>query len=376
MKIGIDCRALYLPKLKGIGIYLQNLLNTLGDLHPDCQFTLFYDDRQTVVKRKPSGSQFIEKGISIRKGDTLFFWEQFRLPAELRANQVDIFHSPANTTFYLKNSPTVVTVHDTITQEIHHPNPVNEFYYKVLQPKFLRNAQRVIVPSSHSQNNLIRIMKIDPRKIAVIPQGISSHFHLIQDKEVIRLTCKKFNIAGEYILFSGGESPWKNVSRLIRAYARLKKDRGIPEKLIVTGIRNPKIREQHLREIADLKLTDNQDVFILEYLEENELIALYNGAKVFVYPSYNEGFGFPPLEAMACGAPVAVSRAASMPEIVGDAGLFFDPTDVEDMAEKILDLLTDSQKRESLRVKGLNRVKAFTWEKAARQTWDVYAKLL
>ena len=372
MKIGIDVRALYLPQMKGIGIYLHNLLEELIRIDTRNEYTLFYDVRQSVVHRGPKGKNVQEKGLSIQKGDTLFFWEQWRLPQAVKHQRLDLFHSPANTTFSRGKIPLVVTVHDTIIQQIQHNRWFKNLYFKKLQPFLLNRADRIIVPSEYSKNNLIQLLNIPSKKIEVIYQGVSPDFRILSDAQTIEITKKKLGIKDPYILFAGGESPWKNVSRLIEAFSLLRKKKSSEAKLVITGIRSISIMEKHKAEIQSHGLTLNEDVSILGYIHEDDLIALYNAATIFVYPSLNEGFGFPPLEAMACNTPVAASRAASVPEVVGDAALLFEAADVNDMAEKIYTLLTDGDLRQTLKEKGLTRVKNFAWEKTAKKTLRVY----
>ncbi|MFA5088638.1 MAG: glycosyltransferase, partial [Candidatus Omnitrophota bacterium] len=283
MKIGVDVRALYLPNMKGIGIYLKNLLSAISEIDSGSEFHLYYDGRQQVVKRKPAPERFIEKELIIPKGDTFYFWEQFKLPSQLRKEKLDVFHSPANTTFLMKSCPVVVTVHDTTVQEIAHGSFVKELYFKKVQPFLLRKAEKIIAPSNSSKNNIVNILKVDPEKVVVIYQGLNQRFRVINDPEAVEGTKTKLGIAGPYILFTGGESVWKNISRLIEAYAMLKRRNKISEKLIVTGIRSQEILAKHMREIERLKITS--DVSVLGYLNEDDLVSLYNGARVFVYPS-------------------------------------------------------------------------------------------
>ena len=370
MKIGVDVRALYLPNMKGIGIYLKNLLSAISEIDSGSEFHLYYDGRQQVVKRKPAPERFIEKELIIPKGDTFYFWEQFKLPSQLRKEKLDVFHSPANTTFLMKSCPVVVTVHDTTVQEIAHGSFVKELYFKKVQPFLLRKAEKIIAPSNSSKNNIVNILKVDPEKVVVIYQGLNQRFRVINDPEAVEGTKTKLGIAGPYILFTGGESVWKNISRLIEAYAMLKRRNKISEKLIVTGIRSQEILAKHMREIERLKITS--DVSVLGYLNEDDLVSLYNGARVFVYPSLKEGFGFPPLEAMACGVPVAASNAASIPEVVGEAALLFDGENIENMSDVLFKTLTDKETRSQLIAKGFGRVRQFTWEKTARETIAIY----
>ncbi|MBI3999904.1 MAG: glycosyltransferase [Candidatus Omnitrophica bacterium] len=373
MRIGIDARTLYAPILKGIGVYLENLLNELAKVDQENEYILYYDSRQEIVSRKPKEKNFTEKGIQIGFGDRFYFWEYFCLSQHVKEDKIDVFHFPANTASFL-NAPTVVTVHDTIAQDVPRKRLFDRFYLNVIQPFILKYVSAVITPSSFSKGCITGRLRISGTKINVIPQGVDSVFLKIEDQKVIEGCKQRYDIQGSYLFNAGGESPWKNVSLLIHAYADLVKECGINEKLVITGIRSSGILEKHLKEVNDLNLASR--VIILGYISKEDLVALYNGAEVFVYPSLKEGFGFPPLEAMACGTPVAASNAASIPEVVGDAGILFDATKVESIASAIKQVLKDSQLKEALRQKGLARAKEFSWEQTARTTMEVYKEAI
>jgi len=143
MIIGIDARSLYRPDLKGIGVYLRNLLLSLSEIGQSHDYVLFYDGRQKIERRLPQGKCFSDKNITIRKGDTFYFWEQIRLPVELKRSPVDILHSPANTTSLWCKAPRVVTIHDTKCFEMGHESAVSNFYHKTVQPFALRRARKI-----------------------------------------------------------------------------------------------------------------------------------------------------------------------------------------------------------------------------------------
>ncbi len=373
MKIGVDVRPLYRPNLKGIGVYLKNLLDEFSRWDKENTYYLFYDERQELVKRKPDGQLFREEGSEISKGDSYYFWDQICLPREIAKNKIDIFHSPANMTSLKKMCPTVVTVHDTKPFEMKGYNFKEEIYTKWLQPKALRAADKIICPSEYTKKCIVEVLKIQPEKITVIYQGLSNRFKVLEDDDAILKVLQRLGVEKEYILFTGGETPAKNISRLIEAFAKLKKQYQIEHQLVITGIRSKKILEKHTQEIKEQSVA--LDVKILGYVEDDDLIALYNKAVVFVYPSLFEGFGFPPIEAMACGAVVAASNATSIPEVVGDAALMFDGKNVDEMAKQILRLITESNTINELREKGFKRSSQFKWLDTAQKTLNVYKEL-
>jgi len=373
MKIGIDARVLYMPVLKGIGIYLHNLLINLSEIDQKNEYILYYDTRQNLVSRFPRKSNFITKGISIRKGDRFYLWEQVRLPLETARDKIDIFHSPANTTMLLSRCPIIVTIHDVTLQETLRQANLENGYHRLLQPFILRRAKRVITPSAYSRSRIEEIMKIPKNKINVIHNGISDYFKVINNNGQIERTKREFGITGGFILSVGGESPWKNVSGLIKAYSILVKKGMINQQLVITGIRTKSILENHFDEIDKLRLQDK--VLILGYIPENKLINLYNAAEVFVYQSVKEGFGFPPLEAMACGVPVIASNKSSIPEISGEAALLVDASNPDNISDAVINLLRDNSLKQRLISEGFKRVKKFTWKKTAEETLNLYEEV-
>ncbi len=370
LRIGLDARPLYSPAMKGIGVYLQNLLNEMLRLEPSAEFFLYYDSRQKTLNRKPDSAKVTERPVQIGTGDRFYFWEQWAFPRALERDRISLLHSPANTLPLGFKGPKVVTVHDTTIQEREDKTRIDMFYYNFFQPFAVRRADRVLTVSEFSKTNIEKRLGVRESKIRVIPNGISPAFRLLADEKMVEEVKARLGIRGRYIFNAGGESPWKNVARLIEAYSAL----DCPEELVITGVRSEKVRAGHLEKIKELGLKDR--VHLLTYVSEQDLIALYNGASVFIYPSLLEGFGFPPLEAMACGVPVAASNAASIPEVTGAAALSFDGNRTADIAGALRRLLTDEELRADLRKRGFERVRRFTWEQNARETLKVYREVL
>jgi glycosyltransferase involved in cell wall biosynthesis len=373
MRIGIDARTLYAPAMKGIGIYVQNLLPAMAELDPASEFVLLYDTRQDCAKRLPAGQSFADRGIAVRKGDTFYAWEQLRMPVEIRRMGVDLFHSPANTTSLWRPAPTVVTVHDVKLLDMPAENARAEFYHKTLQKMAVCRAASVICPSEFTKREVLSHFRVDERRVIVIYNGISPQFHVSEDREQVDSVCRKLGIGKDFILTAGGESGPKNISNLIAAFAQLLAGGVHDVLLVVPGIRTESILRKHQAEAEASGVA--HAVMFPGYLPQSDLIALMNAALLFVYPSLSEGFGFPPLEAMACGVPVAASNATSIPEVVGDAALLFDGRSVNDMAAAIERLLSDQQLREEQRRSGFRRAAKFTWTQAAEATLDVYDRV-
>jgi glycosyltransferase involved in cell wall biosynthesis len=370
MRIGIDARNLYSPTLKGIGVYVQNLLPQMAALDPGNEFVLLYDTRQKHTTRLPAMPGFTDRGISIRKGDTFYAWEQVRLPIELKRIAVDLYHGLANTVPLASSCPRVATVHDTKALEMSSGLRRADFYQHRVQRWALRRVDQIICDSLFTKRRLLECTHLDDSRVHVVHLGIAQSFRVIPDGARLECTRHKYSLPTSYILFAGGESAPKNITRLLEAFSILKRRISNPTTLVVPGIRNPAILAQHQKEAAEYGITDS--VIFVGYVPEEDLIDLYNSAQFLVYPSLWEGFGFPPLEAMACGLPVAAANATSIPEVVGEAALLFDPNDAADMAAHMLRLLSAPELRHSLRELGFKQVKKFNWAETASRTLDIY----
>lgn len=371
MRIGIDAGTLFLPNLRGIGKYLYNLLHNLAEIDNENSYFLYHENDHEI-NRVPEYNNFTGKTITIWKGSRLYLWEQLRLPLAAKSHKIDVFHSPGNTAILLKQCPTVVTIHDTILQElIKNYNVIQRLYFNKFQPFVLRNADAVIVNSVYTKKCAIQVFGIQEEKISVIYLGLNDRFKKIEKTDIIQNVKVKYSIKGSYIFALGADAPWKNTIRLLQAYADLKRNTNIKHCLVIAGIQ--KRRDEYLQEISSSGFQN--DVIFLQYIPEDDLIALYNGADIFVYPSLFEGFGFPPLEAMACGVPVVASNASVIPETVGDAAHLVDARDKNELAKAIQEVLSNDNLKYGLIKKGFQRITQFSWRKTAEETLKVYRQL-
>lgn len=226
----------------------------------------------------------------------------------------------------------------------------------------------IIAPSEATRREIIEILRINPDRIRVISEAARTNMQP-QTAETIAAVKAKYGILGDYVLYTGTIEPRKNLLRLIRAYEEVLKGAESKPQLVVCGGRGWKDQEV-FELIGELKL--QQQVKFTGYVPDSDLPALYSGAMVFAYPSLYEGFGLPPLEAMACGAPVLTSATSSLPEVVGEAGIKVDPTDVHAIARELGRMIADQSLRLQLGQKGLERSRLFSWERAANETQSVY----
>jgi len=237
----------------------------------------------------------------------------------------------------------------------------------------LKKADRIITISEFSKNEIIKYLGYREDKIHIIYPAVDhDHYHERRDKEIL----KRFNISenDRVILYVGSEQPRKNLPSLVKAFSKLKKM--LPNvKLLKIG--NPQkrgARGELLKLIDTLNLQN--DIVFAGYVPERDMPKFYNAADLFVFPSFYEGFGLPPLEAMACGTPVITSNTSSLPEVVGDAGIMVDPSDIDGLAKSMYETLSNDGLREYMIKKGLDRAKMFSWEEAAEGTLEVYEELL
>ena len=273
------------------------------------------------------------------------------------------------------NRPYIITVHDLIryfelrrqSTFIQHPN-LRDHVYLSMDYKGIKKAAHIIAVSHATKRDLIHHLAIAEERISVVYEGI--------DHQVFRPVERRL-VDHPYLLYVGTEQPRKNFVGLLRAFRILKRQNGFKDLKLVkvgrSGGLDNEFRDQTIRAIRELSLSN--DVIFTDYVPEEDLPAYYSGAECFVLPSLYEGFGFTPLEAMACGCPVIVSNAASLPEIVGDAALLVDPGDVSGLVGSFQVVLTDRGMRRKLVSKGLERAKLFSWENTARETLNVYESI-
>jgi len=266
--------------------------------------------------------------------------------------------------------PTVVTIHD-ITYEF-----FPEFFSRrdrmllsTLVPLSARRASKIIAPSESTKRDIVELYGVDPEKVAVTHYAADALFKPISNREELITLRDTYGIRDEFILTVGNLQPRKNLLRLVEAFADLLQSGAIRHQLVIAG--QAFWRQSEIcRRVEDRHLGEH--VVFTGYVPQDHLVLLYNAAAIFVYPSLYEGFGLPPLEAMACGTPVITSNVSSLPEVVGEAALLVEPHRTEGLAQAILDLLSSEELQRELRARGLERARCFSWERTARQTLGLY----
>jgi glycosyltransferase involved in cell wall biosynthesis len=264
--------------------------------------------------------------------------------------------------------PTVMTVHDLIFERFpQHHTPTNRAFLRVAMPLFVRSATRIIAVSRHTASDLVSLYGVGPEKIHVIYEGIDTRFRRATHAQV-KAVQARYNLQRPYLLMVGTLEPRKNHRLALAALARLKAQ-GYNHQLVIAGGKGWLFKPISAA-VASLGLSE--DVVFAGYVPDGDLPALYTGADALLMPSLYEGFGFPMLEAMACGTPVICSRASSLPELAGNAALLIDPDDDESFVSAIRQVADNVESAASMRVQGLEQAARFTWEATAAQTAQLY----
>lgn len=375
--VGINAQLLSLTstyRSAGISWYIYHLLRHLPACSEEYRFSAFTGMKQW---QSPRGIRANHTRWPTRLPIVRILWEQLAQPLALAAQQVDLLHAPAYVLPAAWQGPAVVTVLDL--SFILFPEsfrPLNRLYLNLFTRLSVRRAGRVIAISENTRQDAVRLLGLDEQKVQVVYCGVDSSFHPIARDDVAAYRRRK-NLPSRFLLFVGTLEPRKNVAGVIEAYHLLRqqwkpRDGELPD-LVIGGARGWYCEEVD-RTIRDLNLAAH--VQFPGYVPAEELPFLYNAAQVFVYPSFYEGFGLPVLEAMACGTPVVTSNRASLPEVLGNAGLTVDPDSVEQLAAALVQILIDDDMRTALGERGYQRAAGFSWDRTARDTLTVYQQTL
>jgi alpha-1,3-rhamnosyl/mannosyltransferase len=365
MKIAFDLRRIGNP---GIGRYMKCLAEALTAQAPKNEYLLILPPGGDDLVDAPRAEKLCSpvKYYSVR--------EQVELPRILSRYEIDLLHSPHFLLPLLRPCPAVASIHDVIylacPQDL--PSPSGRLYYRAMMNACARIATRIITDSEHSRNEIVRYLRADPGRIDVIYPGVDPVFAPVTDAVQLAAVRSRFGIDGEYILCVGIYKPRKNHAGLLRAFQWCLAN-GIQAQLVIAG---PMAEgEAILRRLA-AELGIAEHVVFTGFVNDSDLCALYSAARACVCPSLYEGFGFTVLEAMACGAPVVCSRATSLPEVAGEAALYFDPHDPGKMASQIVHVFSDDALHGSLIEQGRLNLQRFSWAETARQTLAVYHQAL
>ena len=377
MKIGINTYFFKFPA-SGSGQYLLHLLHALAEMDQENSYILLDKEPfNEMIGTLPKFKQIVTPVPRLARRNASIenlMWEQFTSPFAARKTGVDLLHVPYFAPPFFPRTPSVITIHDVIPLRMpqYRTDPKMKAYLQLIT-RAARKATMIITVSQHAKQDMLDTLKLPAERIRVIYEAAGGEYQPISNPEVLSRVFAHYGLHGRYILYLGGLDQRKNVPQLVRAFAQIYHQLGDPDlQLLIAG--NPdKLRGSLFPDprpvAADLGITGQ---IIYRFIEEEDKPAIYSGASVFVFPSLYEGFGLTPLEAMSCGTPVICSNRTSLPEVVGDAAINFDPDNVREMVQAMHSVLTNDELRANLRTRSLRRASQFNWQKTAIETIDVY----
>lgn len=388
MKIGVD--ATCWGNKRGFGRFTRELLEALLEIDKTNEY-LFFIDSETVesetippqVKKIVANTQVSQLKAASADGSRSLkdLWAMSR--AVLK-HKVDVFFFPAVYSYFpvFNRTKIILTVHDVIADhhpELIFPNAKAKFFWKLKQNVAIRQADLIATVSEYSKKQIVEYFILPESRLRIISEGARPVFKVLEQTEETFETLARHGLKPneKFLLYVGGISPHKNLAVLINAFEKISVNQTDVKLVLVGDYKDdpffsayPSLKKQ----VAELKLEDK--VIFTGFIPDEDLAQLYNTAQLLVFPSLEEGFGLPAIEAMSCGTPVAASNCSSLPEVLGEAGRFFDPRNVSNMAELIGRILADEQERKAMRETGLARAEQFMWKKAAEDTLLIFNELV
>jgi glycosyltransferase involved in cell wall biosynthesis len=363
LRIGVDVRKI---KDGGIGTYISELMERMIPADPANQYSLYFAPEDFSCYNYSWGNATKK----INRSGKYSLREHLTFPFHARREGLDLFFFPHYTKSWWMPCPAVTTVHDLIHLRFpeYLPNPLAKYYARVIIGRACRSSEVVITGSEATKGDLLELFKIEENKVKVIYNGVDHEIYRpIEDNDRLALFRERHSLSRPFILYVGALKPHKNIPSLLKGYS-LSPLRGDFDLVIATF--SGEDREESDKLAVELHIQGNLR-YVLS-LKKEELTLLYNCAQFLVFPSFYEGFGLPALEAMACGCPVIASNRASLPEVVGEAGLLFDPEEPEELAEKMSLLGNDEALRQELKERGRAQAQKFRWERTAEMTLEVF----
>ena len=375
MNVIIDGQSL-LGKRTGIGRYTYCLAEALRD-RPDTRVFVLFNQLIRINRFKALTQEIKVRYANVRYPYKVIrrFWKPnffYQIPIDIGlkwTNEDTVFHGTNFVTLPTRKARKVITIHDLAFML--YPETTDEKIYRHHMkwvPYSAHEADHIIAVSEHTKQDIMKLLGVSESKISVVYSAADARFQP-QSKENIASARQKYRLPERYVLYVGTLEPRKNIPVLLEAFALAKRKDRFPEKLVIVGAKGWKyhpifetVRKSRLQE----------DVIFTEYVNEEDLPAIYGGASLFAFPSLYEGFGLPVLEAMQAGVPVLASDISSIPEVAGDAAVLISPHSVEGWSENISQILQDEELRLQLKNKGLERSRRFSWRRVAEETIEVY----
>ncbi len=372
MRIALDVSIQETPYVTGVERVQRSLIEALAAYDRENEYLLV--SKKPVAFGTPLPARW--RSVPLVKQGSPYLWRERYVPTILDREKIDVFHSPVSATPILGRAKKIATIHELPWVERGKKSDASESAptaHRVWLFLNVRYAARIVCVSERTKENVLQLYPEAAPRLCVIPHGIDSRFTRLDPPPPRKEILARLGIADRpFVLFVGTLRRKKNLRLLLEAFAEFKAADRKKYALVLAGVRGTTFGEIETL-LNDPRLTGR--VFLPGYVADDDLVALYNLAKCVVYPSLFEGFGLPPLEAMACGVPVIASRGGAIPEIVGDAALDFAPDDKKALSDAMLSMLEDEALCARFVAKGLDRVKAFTWERTARRYLELYREV-
>lgn len=371
MRIGIDGRAAKWYRGTGIGTYTHQLISNLNSIDSNNNYLVFLPENSTLNNLN---SNFEIESIHHSPNDN--FWEEVSVPNILDNSKIDIYHVPQNGVGLSENinCAKVITLHDIIPLKM--PETVSDRYLNIFNnilPNLIPKCEGIITVSQYSKDDIANEFNFPKEKIYVTHLAAENIYKPLDKSMCKNILKKKYSISDNFILYVGGFSPRKNIMGIIEAFSLLPARKRAKLKLVITGKKGfsyPKYKNR------SETLNVSEDVIFTDFIPLEDMPIFYNSAEVLVYPSFYEGFGLPPLEAMACGTPVIASNVTSLPEVCNDSALLVDPNNIYQLSNSMDNVISDNKLMIRMSKNGLARSSDFSWKKTASHTIAAYSNIL
>ena len=361
MKIAIDARMMKPGSMHGIARYVFNLLECFSQSKTNHRFYMIINGSSPLEDIKwPGFMSFIRA-----KAQWISFREQWEIPILLKKYGIELFHAPSFVAPIVCPARMVMTIHDLnhlVLPQFY--TPLHIFYYQTLVKSCIQRSRYILTVSQFSKAEIVRNLSIEPQKICVTYNGVSSNYKPVINRSMVHYVRDIYELPEKFIFCLSNSKPHKNVHQLVRAFCFSSLQ--IP--LVLASAADPaliRLAEQYGKKHL---------LHFAKFIDEEHLPAVYSMTELFVYPSTYEGFGLPPLEALSCGAPVVVARSASLPEVVGNQAVFMNPYDYQDIAKALEIAMNAAYMSDAFQKKRINYAKKFSWLEMARKTLDIYEK--
>ena len=367
VRIAIDARKLH---DFGVGTYIRNLIRHLARLDDQTEYVLLCG-REDCSLTDQLGKNF----RTVQENSPPYsVTEQLRIPLRLYRERIDLFHAPHYVLPPLTPCRSIVTIHDCVHLMFpqYLPNRLAHTYALAAFWAATRRSTRILTVSEASKRDILRFFKVPPEKVTVIPNAIDERFRIAPAEEEIVRVRERYQLSDRFVLYAGNVKPHKNLERLLDAFFILRREGVDDLKLLIIGA---EISKYATLRRAVHRYNLHKHVRFLGFVPDETLVVLYRLADAFVFPSLYEGFGLPPLEAMASGTPVLTSNVSSLPEVVGDAAILINPYDPRSIADGMRRLLTDATLRQDLKARGLARSHQFSWDRSVSRICEIYREV-